>query len=93
MPSAPNADSRCVLIVGASTSVSRSACKCAMHGFEVVVYDIAPDALEAAEAQIKAYAAQLVNHIRFTASGSDAAFGSIHFAANPADERRSGPGQ
>ena len=49
-----NADIRCVLIVGAGTMGQQIGLQCAMYGYEVVVYDIAPDALEAARAQINA---------------------------------------
>ena len=62
--------------------------QCAMHGYEVIVYDIAPDALEAAHAQVKAYAAQLVDHMRLTPSGSNAALARIRYTANPADADR-----
>ena len=88
MPSAPNADIRCVLIVGAGTMGQQIGLQCAMHGYEVLVYDIAPDALEAARAQINAYAAQLVDRMRLAPSESSAALARIRFTANPADADR-----
>ena len=88
MPSAPNADIRCVLIVGAGTMGQQIGLQCAMHGFEVIIYDIAPDALQAARAQINAYAAQMVDRMRLTPSGSDATLARIRFTANPADADR-----
>lgn len=83
-----NADIRCVLIVGAGTMGQQIGLQCAMRGFEVVVYDIAPEALQAARAQINTYAAQLVDHMRLTPSGSDAAMARIRFTTNPADAAR-----
>ena len=77
-----------LLIVGAGTMGQQIGLQCAMHGYEVIVYDIAPDTLETAHAQINAYAAQLVDHMRLTPSGSDAALARIRFTANPADAAR-----
>ena len=85
MPSAPNADIRCVLIVGAGTMGQQIGLQCAMHGYEVIVYDIAPDALETARAQIEAYAAQLVAQTRLPPADSTAALARIRYTANPAD--------
>ncbi len=83
-----NADIRCVLILGAGTIGQQIGLQCAMHGYEVIVYDIAPDALEAARAQIEAYAAQLVDQMRLTPSGSNAALARIRYTADPADADR-----
>jgi len=81
-------DIRCVLIVGAGTMGQQIGLQCAMHGYEVVVYDIAPEVLKAANAQIKAYAAQLVSQTRLTQSESDAALARISFTTNPEDAAR-----
>jgi len=62
-----------VLIVGSGTMGQQIALRCAMHGYDVVLYDIAPDALPAAVAQVKAYAAQLVAAGRLAHQESDAA--------------------
>lgn len=81
-------DIRCVFIVGAGTMGQQIGLQCAMHGYEVVVYDIAPEALKAANAQIKAYAAQLVNQMRLTRSELDATLARISFTTNPEDADR-----
>lgn len=81
-------DVRCVLVVGAGTMGQQIALQCAMHGYEVVVYDIVPEALEAAGAQIKTYAAHLVGRTRLTPSESDAALARISFTANPEEAAR-----
>jgi 3-hydroxybutyryl-CoA dehydrogenase len=83
-----NTDIRCVLIVGAGTMGQQIGLQCATHGYEVVVYDIAPEALEAARAQVKAYAAQLAGQMRMTGSEADAALARIRFSADPADAAR-----
>jgi 3-hydroxybutyryl-CoA dehydrogenase len=62
--------------------------QCAMHGYEVVVYDIMPEALETANSQIKAYAAQLISQMRLTQSEANAVLARIRFTANPADAAR-----
>ena len=81
-------DIRCVLIVGAGTMGQQIGLQCAMHGYEVVVYDIAPEALKAASAQIKTYAAHLVSQTRLTRSESDAALARISFTTDPEDAAR-----
>ena len=53
-------DVRRVLIVGAGTMGQQIGLQCAMHGYDVTLYDIAPHALETAMTQVEAYAAQLV---------------------------------
>lgn len=81
-------DIRCVLIVGAGTMGQQIGLQCAMHGYEVVVYDIAPEALEVAHAQIKAYAAHLLNQTRLTRSEADATLARINFTTKPEDAAR-----
>jgi 3-hydroxybutyryl-CoA dehydrogenase len=81
-------DVRCVLIVGAGTMGQQIGLQCAMHGYKVVVYDIVPEALEAANAQIKAYVAHLVSQTRLTRSESDAVLARLSFTTNPADAAR-----
>jgi 3-hydroxybutyryl-CoA dehydrogenase len=78
-------DIRCVLIVGAGTMGQQIGLQCAMHGYEVVVYDIVPEVLEAANAQIKAYAAHLVSQARLTQSEADAALARLSFTTDPED--------
>ena len=54
-------DVRRVTLVGAGTMGQQIAFQCAGHGYEVVVYDVDPAALEAASARIDAYADGLVS--------------------------------
>jgi 3-hydroxybutyryl-CoA dehydrogenase len=53
-------DIKRVLIVGAGTMGQEIGLQCAMHGYDVVIYDIAPDALESATARQKAILERLV---------------------------------
>lgn len=78
-------DIRRVLIVGAGTMGQQIGLQCAMHGHEVVLYDIAPQILDAANAQIEAYTAQLVSQTRLTQSEADAALSRISFTTSPED--------
>ena len=57
---------RRVLIVGAGTMGQQIGLQCAMHGYAVSFYDIAPKMLDVAMTQIRAYAAQLVDEGRLT---------------------------
>lgn len=81
-------DVRCVLIVGAGTMGQQIGLQCAMHNYEVIVYDIAPEVLEAAKTQIKAYAANLVSQARLTQREADAALARISFTTDPEDAAR-----
>lgn len=47
-------DVRRVLIVGAGTMGQQIGLQCVMHGYDVMLYDIAPEALETAAAQVRA---------------------------------------
>ncbi|GAJ01733.1 unnamed protein product, partial [marine sediment metagenome] len=49
-------DIRRVLIVGAGAMGCQIGLQCAVHGYDVILYDIAPDKLQAATTQIKSYA-------------------------------------
>lgn len=52
-------DVRRITIVGAGTMGQQIGFQCAGHGYDVVLYDVDPAALEAASARIDGYAAQL----------------------------------
>lgn len=52
-------DVRRITIVGAGTMGQQIGFQCAGHGYDVVLYDVDPGALEAASARIDDYAAQL----------------------------------
>ena len=59
--------------------------QCALSGYEVILYDIVPEALQTAEAQIQAYAAFLVDQKRLTQPEAQAALRRIRYSANPGD--------
>jgi 3-hydroxybutyryl-CoA dehydrogenase len=74
-----------VFIAGAGTMGQQIGLQCALHGCDVIVYDVAPEALDAAHVQINAYAAQLVAQMRLASDGADAALARIRLTANLAD--------
>jgi 3-hydroxybutyryl-CoA dehydrogenase len=76
-------DVRCVLIVGAGTMGQQIGLQCAMHGYKVTLYDIAPEMLETAMAQVKAYAAHLVGQERLTPERAEAVLARITATSNP----------
>jgi len=59
-------DIRRVLIVGAGTMGQQISLQCAMHGYYVTLYDIAPEVLETATSQLKLYTTQFVTEGRLT---------------------------
>jgi len=63
---------RRVLIVGAGTMGRQIGLHCAMHGYAVVLYDIAPKMLDDATTHIKAYTAQFVDEGRLTQDEANA---------------------
>jgi len=70
-------DIRHVLVVGAGTMGRQISLQCATHGYNVTLYDIAQEALEAATGQLKEYAAHLVAWGRLTQQEADAALARI----------------
>jgi 3-hydroxybutyryl-CoA dehydrogenase len=76
-------DIRRVLIVGVGTMGQQIGLQCAMHGYEVVLYDIAPPALESAIAQIKIYASHLVAQERLSQAEAETAMARITTTADP----------
>jgi 3-hydroxybutyryl-CoA dehydrogenase len=78
-------DIRSVLVIGAGTMGQQIGLQCALHGYEVTVYDVAPEALKGAQAQMQTYAAQLAGLKRFTAGEADAAVKRIRFTTNAAE--------
>lgn len=70
-------DVRNVVIVGSGTMGRQIGLQCAIHGHKVVIYDIAPDVLEMATAQIKEYAAQMVVGGRLTQEEAEASLAKI----------------
>lgn len=78
-------DVRRVLVAGAGTMGQQISLQCAMHGYEVVVYDVVPEMLGAAEAQIGAYAAQLVGQAGLTQDEAEATLARIRYTTDPED--------
>ena len=76
-------DVRRVLIVGAGTMGQQIGLQCAMHGYDVMLYDIAPEALETAAAQVRAYVEQLAAGGRLTQEQADAVLARIHTTDDP----------
>lgn len=74
---------RHVLALGAGTMGQQIALQCAMHGYEVTVYDVSPDALRDAAAKVKTYASELVDQKRLTPDTSNAALSRISFTSQP----------
>ena len=72
-----------ILVVGVGTMGQQISLQCAIHGYDVVAYDIAPESLKEAEIQIDTYAAQLVAEGYLTQKDSDDAIARITFSNNP----------
>lgn len=75
---------RRVVVVGAGTMGQQIGFQCAGHGFDVVLYDVAQDALESAAARIETYADGLVADGTITAELRDSARGRITPTPDPA---------
>lgn len=76
-------DVRCVLIVGAGTMGQQIGVQCAMHGYDVTLYDVSSDALETAVARTRAFASQFVAKGRLTEEAADAMLARISTTVNP----------
>lgn len=76
-------DVRRVLIVGAGTMGQQIGLQCARHGYNVTLYDLAPDVLEAATMQIKAYADGFVTFGILTQEQVDATLARITTTNDP----------
>jgi len=74
-----------IFIIGSGTMGQQIGLQCAMHAYDVILYDIAPEALQTASAQIKTYAAGLVSQNRLTQSEAEAALARIRFSSNLQD--------
>lgn len=76
---------RRIWIIGAGTMGQQIALQCALHGYEVFVYDIDPQALRSASAIISDDAAVLVAGKSFTQAEADAGMVRIRYTTNPED--------
>src|SRR5271165_5076045 len=66
-----------VIVVGSGTMGQQIGFQCAGHGIDVVLYDIAPDALESARRRIGEYAEGLVDGGVIAAEVRDSALARI----------------
>ena len=76
---------RHILSLGAGTMGQQIALHCAMHGYDVTVYDLSSDVLRDAAARVRAYAGVLVDKKRLTPSASSEALSRITFTSKPED--------
>jgi len=76
-------DVRRVLIVGAGTMGQQIGLQCAMKGYDVTIYDIAPNMLNATTTQIKAYADEFVAFGLLTQEQADATLARITTTNDP----------
>lgn len=77
-----------ILIVGAGTMGQQIGLQCAMHGYEVELVDIAPDALAAAAVWQRRYAEGIVKAGGLTPEAADAALARITRTADAAAAAR-----
>ncbi len=81
-------DVRQVLIIGAGTMGQQIGLQCASHGYDVVLYDIAPESLAEATAHIKEFAAFLVSQERLSEAEAGTAVGRIRTTTDAAEAGR-----
>jgi 3-hydroxybutyryl-CoA dehydrogenase len=74
---------RRVLIVGAGTVGQQVAVQCALHGYDVTIYDIDLDMLDAASAKINAHAAKMVTDGHLAQQESEATLSRILVTTSP----------
>ncbi len=79
---------RHILSLGAGTMGQQIALQCAIHGYDVTVYDVYPEALRDAAAKVGAYAAGLVGQKRLTPAASSEALSRISYTSQPEDGAR-----
>jgi 3-hydroxybutyryl-CoA dehydrogenase len=79
---------RSVLVVGSGTMGQQIALQCATHGYEVIVYDVSPEALKTATAKINDYATRLLGQKRLASDAATAAVARIRFTNNEEEGAR-----
>ncbi len=72
-----------VLILGAGIMGRQIGLQCARYGYEVRIYDLMPEALQAAEEQIKRFAREFVTEGMLSESAAAAALARITFTSDP----------
>lgn len=73
-----------VLVVGSGTMGQQIGLQCALHGYDVVFYDVDPNALTAAENRISGYLADRVEEGHFDNAAATAAKNRLIFEPNAA---------
>jgi 3-hydroxybutyryl-CoA dehydrogenase len=81
-------DIRTVLILGAGSMGQEIGLVCAMHGYDVIVYDVRAEALDSGAGKVREYADLLVGEGRMARDEMDAALGRITWTLNPEDGGR-----
>ena len=76
-------DIKCVLIVGAGTMGQQIAAQCAVHGFDVVLYDITQDILDHALERMNKLFAYFVSKDKYAQKEVDAAKNRIASTTSP----------
>ncbi|MCC6944081.1 MAG: hypothetical protein IT335_05855 [Thermomicrobiales bacterium] len=79
---------RTVLILGAGSMGQEIGLVCAMHGYDVIVYDVNPEALDNGAAKVREYADLLVGEGRMARAEMNAALGRISYTLDPTDGAR-----
>jgi 3-hydroxybutyryl-CoA dehydrogenase len=72
-----------ILVVGAGTMGQQIALQCAMHGYQVNIYDIAPQMLETAQRRIVEYVETLQQVGGLTDESAQAALGRLQYFKQP----------
>lgn len=78
-------DIRRVLVVGAGTMGQQIALQCAMHGFDVALYDVDGAALDRALARVRGFADSLTRHGRLTPDEAAATLGRLRATTDLAE--------
>ena len=81
-------DIKRVLIIGAGSMGQQIGFQCAMHGYDVVLYDISPDVLDKARERIKRLCERFVSSGRMTEEQSDETIDRIAATSNPLEAAR-----
>ncbi|MCE1254697.1 MAG: 3-hydroxyacyl-CoA dehydrogenase [Anaerolineae bacterium] len=76
---------RKVFIIGSGTMGQQIGLQCAMFAYDVILYDIDPPGLQAAEKQIKTYTEMLVEQRRLTRQEALQSLARIQFTSVPED--------
>lgn len=77
-------DIKKILILGSGTMGQQISIPCALHGFDVTLYDISQEALDRALKRIRRMLDEFVTWKRATAEEADAAFARISATTDPA---------